>query len=50
VPVFLALVVGGLFFGPIGFLLAVPILAVANVFWQYFRSRKAEHSIEKEQA
>jgi len=50
VPVFLALVVGGLFFGPIGFLLAVPILAVANVFWQYFRSRKAEHSIEKDHA
>lgn len=41
IPVFLALLVGGMFFGPIGFLLAVPVLAVANVFWRYFRDRSA---------
>jgi predicted PurR-regulated permease PerM len=40
-PVFLALLVGGMFFGPIGFLLAVPVLAVVNVFWRYFRDRSA---------
>ena len=38
-PVFLALIAGSFFFGPIGFLLAVPILAVLNVFWRYFRDR-----------
>jgi putative heme transporter len=38
-PVFLALLVGGMFFGPIGFFVAVPILAVANVFWRYARDR-----------
>ncbi len=38
-PVFLALIAGSLFFGPIGFLLAVPVLAVVNVFWRYFRDR-----------
>ncbi|MBV9034358.1 MAG: AI-2E family transporter [Acidobacteriaceae bacterium] len=42
IPVFLALLVGGMFFGPIGFLLAVPVLAVANVFWRYFRDRSAQ--------
>lgn len=47
-PVFLALIAGGLFFGPIGFLLAVPVLAVANVFWQYFRDRNVEHPIRKD--
>ena len=36
-PVFLALLAGSIFFGPIGFVLAVPILAVTNVFWRYFR-------------
>ena len=41
IPVFLALLVGGMFFGPVGFLLAVPVLAVANVFWRYFRDRSA---------
>jgi predicted PurR-regulated permease PerM len=40
-PVFLALLAGGIFFGPIGFLLAVPVLAVSNVFWRYFRDRSA---------
>ena len=34
---FLALLAGSIFFGPIGFVLAVPILAVTNVFWRYFR-------------
>lgn len=42
IPVFLALLAGGIFFGPIGFLLAVPVLAVANVFWRYFRDRSAQ--------
>lgn len=35
-PVFLALLAGSFFFGPIGMLLAVPVLAVALVFWRYF--------------
>ena len=38
-PVLLALIAGSLFFGPVGFLLAVPILAVLNVFWRYYRDR-----------
>ena len=36
-PVFLALLAGSAFFGPIGLLIAVPILAVAGVFWRYMR-------------
>ncbi len=36
-PVFLALLAGGLFFGPIGVLVAVPVLAIALVFWRYWR-------------
>lgn len=36
-PVFLALLAGSIFFGPIGLLVAVPILAVAGVFWRYMR-------------
>jgi putative heme transporter len=47
VPVFLALVAGSLLFGPLGFVLAVPVLAVANVFWQYFRNRNLERSLGK---
>jgi predicted PurR-regulated permease PerM len=39
-PVFLALLLGSLAFGPIGLLLAVPVLAVANVFWRHFQQRK----------
>lgn len=39
--VFVALLAGSLLFGPIGFLLAVPVLAVAGVFWRYFRDRDA---------
>jgi putative heme transporter len=37
--VFVALLAGSFLFGPIGFFLAVPILAVGNVFWRYFRER-----------
>ena len=47
IPIFLALVAGSFFFGPLGFVLAVPVLAVANVFWQYFRSRNLERSLGK---
>jgi predicted PurR-regulated permease PerM len=43
-PVFLALLAGSFFFGPVGFLLAVPVLAVANVFWRHFRDRDLERS------
>jgi predicted PurR-regulated permease PerM len=39
--VFVALLAGSFLFGPIGFLLAVPALAVAGVFWRYFRDRDA---------
>lgn len=42
-PVFLVLVAGSLLFGPIGFILAVPVLAVANVFWRYFRGLDSKH-------
>jgi len=35
-PVFLALLAASFLFGPIGVLLAVPILAVGMVFWRYF--------------
>jgi predicted PurR-regulated permease PerM len=41
-PVFLVLIAGSFFFGPIGFVLAVPVLAVAAVFWRYFRDRRAQ--------
>ena len=46
-PVFLAIAVGSLCFGPLGVVLAVPVLAVANVFWKYFRNRNLEQSVEK---
>jgi predicted PurR-regulated permease PerM len=39
--VFVALLAGSFLFGPIGFLLAIPVLAVANVFWRYYRRRQA---------
>jgi putative heme transporter len=39
-PVFLAILAGSFLFGPIGLILAVPVLAVANVFWRYFRDRR----------
>jgi predicted PurR-regulated permease PerM len=41
IPVFLALLIGGLVFGPLGFVLAVPVLAVANVFWQHIRRKRS---------
>ena len=47
IPIFLALLAGSLFFGPLGIILAVPVLAVANVFWQYFRTRNVERSLGK---
>jgi len=37
--IFLALAVAGIFLGPLGLLLAVPVLAVANIFWRYWRKR-----------
>jgi predicted PurR-regulated permease PerM len=37
--VFLALLFGSLLFGPIGLLVAVPALAVGNVFWRYYRGK-----------
>lgn len=40
-PVFVALLAASLAFGALGFFLAVPALAVANVFWRYFRRRVA---------
>jgi predicted PurR-regulated permease PerM len=45
-PVLAALLLGSLLFGPIGLLVAVPILAVATVFWRYLRrhpSRQTDH-------
>ena len=41
-PVFLALIAGSFFFGPIGFILAVPVLSIAAVFWRYFRDRQTQ--------
>jgi len=38
--VFFALIAASLLFGPIGFLLTVPALAVVAVFWRYFRERR----------
>jgi len=38
--VFLAVLIGSFAFGPLGFFLAVPALAVALVFWRYFRGRR----------
>lgn len=37
--VFVAVLIGGFAFGPIGLVLAVPALAVAAVFWRHFRRR-----------
>jgi putative heme transporter len=39
-PVLAALLLGSLIFGPIGLLLAVPILAIGLVFWRHFRKRQ----------
>jgi predicted PurR-regulated permease PerM len=38
-PVLAALLLGSLVFGPIGFLVAVPVLAVGTVFWRHIRHR-----------
>lgn len=37
--VFVAVLAGSFIFGPLGLLLAVPVLAVAGVFYRYFRQR-----------
>jgi predicted PurR-regulated permease PerM len=37
---FLAVLLGSLLFGPLGFFLAVPALAVGQVFWRYWRDRR----------
>jgi predicted PurR-regulated permease PerM len=48
-PVFLALLAGSLLLGPVGFVLVVPVLAVANVFWRYFRDRHLERPSGKQE-
>ncbi len=35
--VFLVLLAGGFFLGPIGLIVAVPLAAIINVFWRFFR-------------
>jgi len=49
-PVFLSMLAASLLFGPVGFVLAVPTLAVGNVFWQYFRKRTRDRSVRKTDA
>ncbi|HEX4169356.1 MAG TPA: AI-2E family transporter [Bryobacteraceae bacterium] len=39
-PVFVALLAGSFLFGPLGLFLAVPILAVAAVFYRYWQNRR----------
>ena len=39
-PVFVALLAGSFLFGPIGLLLAVPVLAIVAVFWRHFTERE----------
>ena len=39
--VFLAILIGGMMFGPIGLLLAVPALAVVAVIWRHALKRRA---------
>jgi len=39
--VFLAVLVGGLLFGPLGILFAVPVLAVIAVLWRHAAKRRA---------
>ena len=41
-PVLAALLLGSLLFGPIGLLLAVPLLAVGMVFWRHWRQVRAK--------
>jgi predicted PurR-regulated permease PerM len=40
-PALAALLFGSLVFGPVGLLLAVPVLAIGLIFWRHFRSRSA---------
>lgn len=42
--VFIAILVGSFVFGPLGFVLAVPALAVAAVFWRYFQGRRGRNA------
>jgi predicted PurR-regulated permease PerM len=39
--VFLAVIAASFLFGPIGFVLAIPALAIVMVFWRYFQRRQA---------
>ena len=39
--VFLAVLIGGMMFGPVGVLLAAPILAVLGVLWRHAAKRRA---------
>ncbi len=39
--VFLAVLIGGVMFGPVGVLLAVPVLAVLGVLWRHAAKRRA---------
>jgi predicted PurR-regulated permease PerM len=38
-PVLAALLLGSLVFGPIGLLVAVPVLAIGTVFWRHLRAK-----------
>jgi predicted PurR-regulated permease PerM len=38
--VFLVLIAGGFFFGPLGLVVAVPLAAVVNVFWRFWRQHR----------
>lgn len=37
--VFVAVIAASFLFGPLGFFLALPVLAVVMVFWRYFQNR-----------
>lgn len=39
--VFLAVLIGGVMFGPVGVLLAVPVLAILGVLWRHAAKRRA---------
>ena len=43
-PVFAALLLGSLVFGPLGLVLAVPILAIGLVFWRHFRGKRQDEN------
>lgn len=42
-PVLAALLIGSLVFGPIGLLVAVPVLAIGTVFWRHLRRSPRRH-------